>query len=95
MEVAAEIAEDIGSLIAALERMGLKVEDSQYDAQSFGNFHVDVSGRRGRFRIVRDRSQYMLYAKSLAQIKLSGMFRAFDSRDEFEAALLKYARTVV
>jgi hypothetical protein len=91
---AAAILEDIGTLLAELEGLGAKETASQYDAAHFGDFYVDVRGRKGTFRIVRDRGQYILDG-DLERIKTMGYWRAFDSRAEFFVAVLTYARAVV
>jgi hypothetical protein len=91
---AAAILEDIGTLLTELEGLGVKETASQYDEKHFGNFYVDVTGRRGSFRIVRDRGQYLLDG-DLERIKALGLWRAFDSREEFHVAALTYARAVV
>ncbi len=91
---AGAILEDIGTLLAELEGLGAKETASQYDAAHFGNFYVDVAARKGAFRIVRDRGQYLLDG-DLDRIKTLGYWRAFDSRAEFFVAVLTYARAVV
>ena len=92
--IAAEISSDIGPLIEQLEELGLRVEGSRYDAKSFGDFYVDFLGSRGSFRVVRDRSQYYLDG-DIERLKELGLFKAFDSRDEFSVAVLGLARSVV
>lgn len=88
----AEISADIGSLIDQLTRLGLKVDGSEYDPKAFGDFYVDFSGSKGSFRIIRDRSQYLIDGE-VAILRKQGLFRSFDSRDEFSVAVLEYAKT--
>ena len=88
---AREITSAIGPLLQQLGMMGIKISGSRYDANSFGNFYVDCRGAKGSFRIVRDRSQYFLDS-DVADIKKHGLFKAYDSVQEFTDAALKYAK---
>jgi hypothetical protein len=92
--IAAEISADIGPLIEQLEGLGLRIEGWRYDAKTFGNFYVDFTGPNGSFRIIRDRSQYILDG-DISRLKELGLFRAFDSRDDFGVAVLSFAQSVV
>ena len=88
------IQADIGALIAELEALGLEVTASQYDAQAFGNYYIDLSGTAGPIRITRDRGQYLIDADE-RQLRQRGLFRAFDDLEEFRVAVLTYARTLI
>jgi len=88
------IQADIGALIAELEALGLRVTASQYDAQAFGNYYIDLSGASGSMRITRDRGQYIIDADE-RQLRQRGLLRAFDDLEEFRVAVLDYVRTLI
>jgi len=90
---AREITNAIGPLLEQLNALGIRISGSQYDAESMGNFYVDCQGRKGTFRIVRDRSQYFLDG-DVQDIKKRGFFKAYDSVQDFSAATLQYAKAV-
>jgi hypothetical protein len=81
------IASDIGALLARLESFGYVVTDSSYAAEHFGNYHVDLRSPSRWVRIVRDRRCYQVESESNRELKEAGLFRGFESRHEFEAAL--------
>ena len=90
---ATEITQAIGPLLEQLGELGYRVTESRYEPDSFGNFYVDCQGRKGAFRIVRDRSQYFLDG-NVEDIKERGVFKAYNSVTEFSAAALQYAKAV-
>jgi hypothetical protein len=85
-----QITRDIGDLLSRLAELGYMPTRAQYDAQSFGNYFVDLGSEQGWLRIVRDRNQYFVDVTSKEQLKNAGLFRAFDDRKEFERALLSW-----
>ena len=92
-QVPREVAEDIGPFLSQLgAEFGYQPTDSRYDSQSFGNYYVDLLAGKTLLRIVRDRSQYYIDAKSTEQLPKSGMLRAFDDRRAFERAVLEWLR---
>ena len=91
---ASAIVEDIGPLLTELKRLGVVEIASSYYAEHFGDYYVDLRGPTGSFRITRDRSQYILFGDD-ERLKSMGLFRAFDSRDQFHDAALRYAQAVV
>ena len=93
MDVSAPIASDLGPLLERLRVLGVTVQGFEYDARAFGNYYVDCAGRRGQMRLSRDRGQFLLDGDQ-EQIRRLGFFRAFDSKDEFIAAVLSYAQSV-
>ena len=91
-EVAKEVWRDIGPFLRRLAEFGYEPTDSRHDSKSFGNYYVDLLAGKSWLRIVRDRSQYYIDAKPTDQLKATGMLRAFDDRDVFERAVLKWLR---
>ncbi len=89
----AEITAAIGPLIEHLDRLGAQFGGSAFSRESFGNFYLDCALGQITFRLFRDRGQYMIDGDT-EQLKRFGLFRAFDSKDEFGAAILKYAKSI-
>jgi hypothetical protein len=85
------IQSDIGKILSDLQALGMRITDSHFDAPNFGNYFVDLDGTAGRIRITRDRSQYILDGSD-ERIRALGLFRAFDSVDEFRMAVIAYVR---
>jgi len=83
------ITRDSGVELAQLELLGYEIASSRYDADSFGNWFVDLVGP-SKLRVVRDRGQFLVdgHRKSLEKF---GLWRAFNDRAEFAALLLAYA----
>jgi hypothetical protein len=92
--IAAPILEDIGPLLAELAALGVRVTDSRYNSDCFGDYLVDLTGPRGGLRLIRDRGQLLIDGE-IDRIKSLGLLRAFDSREAFRDAALSYARTIV
>jgi hypothetical protein len=92
-ELPRAIARDIGSLLDELGTLGLRVTDSRYDPDAFGNYLVDLDSPLGWLRIVCERRQYILHGPSREVLEGAGLWRAFDSKDEFATALLRWLRT--
>jgi hypothetical protein len=65
------------------------VTASQYSEQCFGDWVVELTGRKS-FRLVRDRSQYMV-GGDRASLEPAGLWRAFDDRDEFVRLVVRWA----
>jgi hypothetical protein len=91
-QVPREVAEDIGPFLSQLAEFGYQPTDSHYDSQRFGNYYVDLLAGKTSLRIVRDRSQYYIDAKSTDRLQESGILRAFDDRRAFEQAVLEWLR---
>jgi hypothetical protein len=89
-QIPQEIAEDIGAFLSQLYELGYELTDCRYDAQAFGNYHVDLSAGKSWLRIGRDRSQYFVDGSSKEQLRDAGMLRAFDDREAFEDAVLRW-----
>jgi hypothetical protein len=87
--VPAAIVEDVGSLLAQLFSIGFNVVDSAYSATDFGNYYVGLQRESVTLRLTRDRSQYIIDAP-IDRLKALGIFRAFNSRDEFAEAVFMY-----
>jgi len=86
-----EITKAIGPLLDQLADLGIRVTGSRYDADSFGDFYVDCRGAGAEFRIVRERGQYFLEGDA-AELRQHGLFKAYDSVQEFMASILRYAK---
>ena len=83
--VEAEIGEELTPLLEA----GFSVNGSDYSAEAFGNFYVDLLREKERLRIVRDRGQYILEGDQ-TRLEGAGLSQAFDSKAAFFAALRRY-----
>jgi hypothetical protein len=84
-----EIVQDLQGLLDRLNALGCVPAGGRYDPDVFGNYYVNFSGRKGPFRIIRDRSQYMVEGDR-AVLERAGLWRAFDDREEFAARLLSW-----
>lgn len=82
-----EIVQDLHILLDPLRSLGFIPTDGQYDSDVFGNYYASFLGPKGRLRIIRDRSQYMVEGDP-ALLERAGLWRAFDDREEFAARLL-------
>jgi hypothetical protein len=87
-----QIAADLGDLVAELEKLGLRVTNSRYDAQSFGDYFVDLAGPFDTLRLSRDRLRYIILGDE-GLLKRLDLFHAFDDREEFQKAVLTYVRS--
>lgn len=88
-----KISEAIGPLLTQLESLGARFTNDTYSRESFGNFYVDCTLRGKRFRLLRDRSQYMIEG-DLEELKRLGLWRAYDSVDDYSTAVVSYAKSV-
>jgi hypothetical protein len=86
------IREDIEPLLAQLFSMGFHAVDSNYSDAAFGNYHVSLERGAVTFRLTRDRNQYIIDAP-IDRLKALGIFRAFNSRDEFAKAVFTYIQS--
>lgn len=89
----AKIAEAIGPLLTQLEGVGVQFGGDTYSRESFGNFYVNCSLRGKQFRLFRDRSQYMIEG-DMNELKRLGLWRAYDSVEDYSAAVMTYAQSV-
>ena len=80
-----EIGEELKPILAA----GFSVNESDYSEVDFGNFYVDLIRGPDKLRIVRDRNQYMVQGDE-AKLKRIGLWRTFDSKEDFFNALKHY-----
>ncbi len=92
--IATAIQQDIGPLLAELSKLKMGVVESTFDVTSFGNYKVALAGPTDSFAIVRDKGQYLIDGDVNA-LKRMGLWRAYDSREDFRTAVLAYARAVV
>jgi hypothetical protein len=86
-----QIAKDVGALISDLQAKGWTISFARYDAQSFGNWYVDLCQVDDCIRLTKDRSQYMFDGPPAAEIKTAGLWKAFDDREEFCQAVSTWA----
>ena len=92
--VPAEVQAEAGELISDLHFAGWTVSTAHYDADSFGNWYVDVCRAGRTIRLVKDRSQYMIAGPRTPEIKAAGLWKGFDDIREFRHALIKWAKTL-
>ena len=85
------VLEDLGSLLGQLFSLGFVAVDAVYARASFGNYYVDLRRDPMSFRLIRDRGQYIIDAP-IERLKALGIFRAYDSREEFAEAVFSYVR---
>jgi hypothetical protein len=86
-----EITKEAGALISALQAAGWTVVESLYSPKSFGNWYVDLHRSGIVIRLVKDRSQYMIRGHRKEELEPVGLWKAFDSVEEFSQAILKWA----
>jgi hypothetical protein len=84
-----EIESDLQGVLVDLKDRHFVPRNSIYDPQAFGNYYVDFIGPNKSFRIVKDRSQYMLEGDR-HDLEPFGLWRAFDNREEFAKALFSW-----
>lgn len=89
-----KISEAIGPLLIKLQDVGVRFGGDSYSEEAFGNFHVDCIVRGKRFRLIRDRSQYLVDG-DIEQLKGLGLWRAYNSPSEYAAAVVVYASSVI
>lgn len=85
-----KIENDIGDLLEALAGLGFKLKEAK-SSPSFNDFYVVMDCRGRRLRIVRDRGQYSL-ERNRRLLEPAGLWKAFDSKEEFREKVLPYAR---
>ena len=85
-----EITADIGLLIERLRGHGIVVEGGEYARESFGNYYVELLVKNVRFRLIRDRSVYVLDGPAVSELKNAGLWRGFYNRQEFEEQVLSW-----
>lgn len=88
-----EIEVEAGDLISQLSRAGWVITSSQYDPKAFGNWYVDLCSNGLAIRLTKDRSQYFVDRLPIEESKTAGLWKAFDSVDEFQNAIIKWLRT--
>jgi hypothetical protein len=83
------VALDLAELLPQLAAHGFHPGRCEYAPDVFGNYLVDFSAPTKSFRLIRDRSQYMLEGDQ-EELRDAGLFRAFDDKKEFQSALLSW-----
>jgi hypothetical protein len=86
-----KITADISQLLEQLGLLGIHPVQSTYHAEVFGDYVVELSSGQRRFSIVRDRSQCMIDGND-DELRRVGLQRAFNSKEEFEDAVLCWLR---
>jgi hypothetical protein len=85
-----EVEIEIGVVIAVLNNAGWQNTSSRYDAKIFGNWCIDFCRGGQTIRLVKDRSQYMIFGSQEEEIKAAGLFRAFDDLHEFRQSVSQF-----
>lgn len=88
-----EVEDEIGSLLSDLNEAGFSPKASLYSPEAFGNWYVDLKGPIGAFRIIKDRSQYIVDGPKTEELEAAGLWRSFDSLDEFGKVLMNWLRS--
>src|SRR5579875_1572046 len=86
-----EVAGQAGDLLRPLGQAGWTTCGGRYDADTMGNWYVDLRRLDQRMRLVKDWSQYMVTDVPPEVLKPAGLWKAFDDWQEFRAAVLKWA----
>jgi hypothetical protein len=86
------IEASLGPLLNELAADGWSVTRAQYDATSFGNILVEMHRGSAWIVLTRDRSQFIIDAPDHAALRAAGLFRAFDSVNDFKEAVLAWLR---
>ena len=55
-----------------------------------GNWYVDLRRSGLTLRLVKDRLQYMILDPPTEELKVAGLFRAFNSMEEFRRAVISW-----
>jgi hypothetical protein len=82
---------EIEELVDALAGLGFPLVRYSEEPRAFNNFYADFSNGSVCFRVIRDRSQFMVDGEKRT-LELSGLWKAFDNQSTFEQALLKWVR---
>src|SRR3954451_6872222 len=88
-----EVEHELGSLLSELNRAGFVPEGSLYSPEAFGNRYVDFAGPAERFRIIKDRSVYVIDGPTKEEREHAGLWRGFDSLGEFRTTLMNWLRS--
>jgi len=90
--VHADIHSDIGSYLERLFADGFAIRNCFYYPDEFGNFVIDLRRGNTEIRIVRDRGQYTIDGIESKELLTVGLWKAFDSSDEFFDVLFRYLK---
>jgi hypothetical protein len=89
--VSDQIRSEVGSLLDGLEAFGWTVSSSRYDPNVMGNWFVDMSRSGVILRLIKDRGQYLVDGPRQEELAAEGLWRAFDSFDEFSRLVVGFA----
>jgi hypothetical protein len=85
--LAPEVQGEPGPIVADLRTAGWTVTASRYDEQHFGNWYVDLMRDGQSFRLLKDRSQFIIDGP-FEELKAAGLFKAFDALGAFRQAVV-------
>jgi hypothetical protein len=88
-ELAEPVAADLAELLPRLAERGFHPSHWEYTPEAFGNYLIDFKAPTRSFRVIRDRSQYILGGDQ-EELAAAGLWRAFDDKAEFANALLSW-----
>ena len=86
-----EVEMEAAPLLAELRAGGWQVSASEYDASAFGNWLIDLQRDGVVMRLLKDRSQYVVDGLTTEVLKAAGLWRAFESLNELQMAVTKWA----
>ena len=86
------IEASLGPLVRELAADGWSVTRAEYGADSFGDIVVELQKESRWLVLTRDRSQFMIDGPDHAALRAAGLFRAFDSVNDFKDAVLAWLR---
>jgi hypothetical protein len=86
-----EIARDAGPLVSRLLANGWILLEARYDAKTMGNWYVDLTRDGLSLRLVKDRSQFFVTGPPAGELRIAGLWRAFDDFAEFQQSVINWA----
>jgi len=86
-----EVEKEAGPFLAELRAGSWQVSASEYDASAFGNWSIDLQRDGVVMRLLKDRSRYMDDGLPTEVLKAAGLWRAFDSLNELQMAVTRWA----
>ena len=85
---------DIEEFVKVLSHAGFSLVRYSEEPRAFDNLYADFSNGQTTFRVVRDRSQWMVDGEKQL-LERYGLWKAFDDQQEFESALFRFAKEQV
>jgi hypothetical protein len=81
--------DDFDDLLSEISKFGYSIASYSEEPRSFGDFVVTISKGERSHTISCDRSQLMLKGERY-ELEPFGLWKAFDSKEEFKNALIAF-----